>query len=107
MVATLVEVPNRPVIRRSDQNPLVDGRGRPSGAGSGAVQPGPRPPTFEVDLMARNWTTKTLARELVAYIRNHPEITPSTTVENLLGHVNGSVLEEEMGINLNPWEAAE
>lgn len=57
--------------------------------------------------MARNWTTKTLAKELVAYVRNHPEITPSTTVENLLGHVNGSVLEEEMGIDLNPWEAAE
>lgn len=53
--------------------------------------------------MARNWSTKTLAKQLVEYIRAHSEIHDSTAVADLLAAISGSIVEEEVGISLDPW----
>lgn len=50
----------------------------------------------------RNWSTKTLARQLVAYLREH-EIVAGNTVAELMESLKSDIVEEEVGTSLDPW----
>lgn len=51
----------------------------------------------------RNWSTKTLAKQLVAYIRDHPDIKDGDAVADLMASLRDSIVEEEVGTSLDPW----
>lgn len=51
----------------------------------------------------RNWSTKTLAKQLVAYIKDHPDIKEGDAVVDLMAALRHSIVEEEVGVSLDPW----
>ena len=53
--------------------------------------------------MKRNWTTRTLAKELVGFIRDHPDIRSDSPVKELIAGLAASILTEELELDLDPW----
>lgn len=50
----------------------------------------------------RNWSTKTLARQLVAYIQT-TNLKPDDSIVQLLQMLSADIVEEEVGTSLDPW----
>ena len=52
------------------------------------------------DTPSRNWSTKTLARQLIRFIRE-TNIPSNATVDDLLTALKSSIIEEEIGDSLD------
>lgn len=50
----------------------------------------------------RNWSTKTLAKQLVAYL-GFTDLQPTDPLTKLLDSLKSSIVEEEVGTSLDPW----
>ena len=50
----------------------------------------------------RNWSTKTLARQLVIYLKT-TDLVAENQISDLIDSLKSSIVEEEVGISLDPW----
>ena len=55
------------------------------------------------DKKSRNWSTKTLAKELLIYVLAHPDLKHDTPLMALFDSLSESIVAENIGADLKTW----
>lgn len=52
---------------------------------------------------SRNWSTKTLAKELLRYVMAHPDLKHDTPIMALFDSLSDAIVTENIGGDLKSW----